>query len=92
MDVFIRQCITFTMCIFISQLSHNIAPLDYIRVAVHKLIPGCALPDVSVDMHIQACKPSSAFLSMTHEVIARHIKVCYNHVRINQAEYLYKWF
>ena len=70
-----------------SQLSHNIAPSDYIRVAVHKLIPGCALPDVSIDMHLLACKPSSAYLGMTHEVIVRHAKVCYNHVRIHQAEY-----
>ena len=47
----------------------SVVPVNYRRVAIHKLIPGCAPPDVTINQHIQYCKPNSAYLFMTNEAI-----------------------
>ena len=65
-------------------------PTGYKRVPVHKILPGNAIPDTHIQTHLRCCKPTSTYLSMDNKELVTYTQICYNNVRIHQAEYLYQ--
>ena len=63
---------------------------DYRRVPVHKIIPGYAIPDIHIQTHLRCCKPVSTYLTMDNRELVTYTQICYNNIRIHQAEYLYQ--